>query len=124
TGCKHSGDIRSIPDKIGTAEYIEVDITALKKAGAQYVTFTCNAYSNGSITPNMVVGWMNSQYPMAISERTGVAYDPSCVQHQVRIVNSLSKGLVFGVRMYRQVRLSGWKCSFQGRSFKTSTHEM
>ncbi len=97
TGCKHSGDIRSIPDEIGTAEYIEVDTSVLKKAGAKYVTFTCNAYSNGSITPNLVVGWMNSKYPMAISERTGVAYDPSCVQHQVRIVNSLSKGLVFGV---------------------------
>lgn len=34
---------------------------------------------------------------MKISERTGVAYDPSCVQHQVRISQSLQKGLVFGV---------------------------
>ena len=67
------------------------------KAGAKYVTFTCNAYSNGAITPNLVVGWMDSKYPMKISKKSGVAYDPSCVQHQVRIVNSLSKGLVFGV---------------------------
>ncbi|MBL7910117.1 MAG: hypothetical protein JNJ41_03640 [Bacteroidia bacterium] len=97
TGCKHSGDIRSIPEKIGTAEYIEITVSELKKAGAKYVTFTSNAYSNGSISPNMVVGWMNSKHPMTISERTGVAYDPSCVQHQVRIVSSLTKGLVFGV---------------------------
>jgi hypothetical protein len=97
TGCKHSGDIRSIPHQIGTAEYIEIDVAALKKAGAKYVTFTCNAYSNGSITPNLVVGWMNSAHRMKISETTGVAYDPSCVQHQVRVVNGLSKGLVFGV---------------------------
>lgn len=97
TGCKHSGDIRSIPDKIGTAEYIEINVSELQKANARYVSFTCNAYSNGNITPNMVVGWMNSKHPMKISERTGVAYDPSCVQHQVRIVNSLSKGMVFGV---------------------------
>ncbi|MBA3680348.1 MAG: hypothetical protein H0W73_04040 [Bacteroidetes bacterium] len=97
TGCKHSGDIRSIPEKIGTAEYIEITVSELKNAGAKYVTFTSNAYSNGSISPNMVVGWMNSKHPMKISERTGVAYDPSCVQHQVRIVSTLTKGLVFGV---------------------------
>ena len=35
---------------------------------------------------------------MKISEATGVAYDPSCVQHMVRISEgNLSKGLVFGV---------------------------
>jgi hypothetical protein len=97
TGCKHSGDIRSIPDMIGTAEYIEINVNELRKANAKYVVFASNAYSNGAITPNMVVGWMNSKNPMIISEKTGVAYDPSCVQHQVRITNSLAKGLVFGV---------------------------
>ncbi len=97
TGCKHSGDIRSIPEKKGTAEYIDINIPALQKAGAKYVAFTCNAYSNGSITPNLVIGWMNSDYPMKVSEKTGVAYDPSCVQHQVRVVNRLAKGMVFGI---------------------------
>ena len=96
-GAKHSGDIRSIPNKVGTAEYIELDINELTRVGAQYVVFTCNAYSNGAISPNLVVGWMNSAYPIKISEKTGVAYDPSCVQHQVRVSKSLSKGLVFGV---------------------------
>lgn len=96
-GAKHSGDIRSIPNKVGTAEYIELDIDELTRVGAQYVVFTCNAYSNGAISPNLVVGWMNSVYPMKISEKTGVAYDPSCVQHQVRVSKGLSKGLVFGV---------------------------
>jgi hypothetical protein len=97
TGCQHSGDIRSIPNKIGTAEYININIDELAKAKAKFVTFTCNAYSNGSITPNLVVGWMNSKYPMKISERTGVAYDPSCVDHQVRVTQNVAKGLVFGV---------------------------
>lgn len=97
TGAKHSGDIRSIPNEVGTAEYIELDIAELQKSKAKYVSFTCNAYSNGSIAPNLVVGWMNSNYPMKISERTGVAYDPSCVQHQVRIAQTLTKGLLFGV---------------------------
>lgn len=97
TGCKHSGDIRSIPNKVGTAEYIDLDLITLKHAGARYATFASNAYSIGSLTPNLVVGWMNSRYPMAISEKSGVAYDPSCVQHQVRITKGLTKGLVFGV---------------------------
>ncbi|WP_433812951.1 hypothetical protein [Flavobacterium johnsoniae] len=97
TGCQHSGDIRSIPNKIGTAEYININIDELAKAKAKFVTFTCNAYSNGSITPNLVVGWMNSKHPMKISEKTGVAYDPSCVDHQVRVTQNIAKGLVFGV---------------------------
>lgn len=97
TGCQHSGDIRSIPNKIGTAEYININIEELAKAKAKFVTFTCNAYSNGSITPNLVVGWMNSKYPMKISEKTGVAYDPSCVDHQVRVTQNVAKGIVFGV---------------------------
>ncbi|AXB58650.1 hypothetical protein [Flavobacterium fluviale] len=97
TGCQHSGDIRSIPNKIGTAEYININIDELAKAEAKFVTFTCNAYSNGSITPNLIVGWMNSKHPMKISEKTGVAYDPSCVDHQVRVTQNVAKGLVFGV---------------------------
>lgn len=96
TGCKHSGDIRSIPDQVGTAEYIEINVDALQQAQAQYVIFTCNAYSHGSISPNLVVGWMSSEHPMKISD-SGVAYDPSCVQHQVRVTRGLAKGLVFGV---------------------------
>lgn len=97
-GAKHSGDIRSIPEMVGTAEYIELSMPELEKAGAKYVTFTCNAYSVGALSPNLVVGWMNSAYPMKISEKKGVAYDPSCVQHMVRISEgNLSKGLVFGV---------------------------
>ena len=97
-GAKHSGDIIHIPDQVGTAEYIELSLPELDKAGAKYVTFTCNAYSRGNLSPNLMVGWMNSAYPMTISNETGVAYDPSCVQHMVRISEAnLAKGLVFGV---------------------------
>lgn len=97
-GAKHSGDIRSIPEMVGTAEYIELSMPDLLAAKAKYVMFTCNAYSCGTLSPNLVVGWMDSAYPMQLSEETGVTYDPSCVQHMVRISESnLSKGLVFGV---------------------------
>ena len=97
-GAKHSGDIRNIPEQVGTAEYIELNLNELEKAGARYVTFSCNAYSCGALSPNLMVGWMNSAYPMTVSDKDGVAYDPSCVQHIVRVDESnLSKGLVFGV---------------------------
>ena len=98
TGARHSGDIQHIPEMVGTAEYIELSLPELEAAGAQYVTFTCNAYTMGSLSPNLVVGWMDSANPMKVSDKTGVAYDPSCVQHMVRISESnLAKGLVFGV---------------------------
>ncbi|MCR5888323.1 hypothetical protein LRS06_11220 [Hymenobacter sp. J193] len=114
TGCKHSGDIQSIPNQVGTAEYIGLDLPALQQAQAQYVTFTSNAYSYGALSPNLVVGWMSSQHPMRISS-SGVAYDPSCVQHQVRITKSLSKGLVFGVLDVAQREIVWLEMSFQGQ---------
>lgn len=115
TGCKHSGDIRSIPNKVGTAEYIDLNINELEREGAKFVSFVCNAFSNGSITPNMVVGWMNSHHPMKVSESTGVAYDPSCVQHQVRITQELAKGLVFGVLDVKNREIIWLEMPFQGQ---------
>jgi hypothetical protein len=115
TGCKHSGDIRSIPEMVGTAEYIELDLDALQKNRANLVVFACNAYSSGGITPNLVLGWMNSQFPMKISETTGVAYDPSCVQHQVRVVNALTKGLVFGVLDVKSREIIWLELPFDGQ---------
>ena len=83
---------------VGTAEYIELSLPELEASGATYESFTCKAYSVGALSPNLVVGWMDSANPMTISEKNGVAYDPSCVQHMVRISEGkLSKGLVFGV---------------------------
>lgn len=38
-GAKHSGDIRSIPNKVGTAEYIELSLPELEAAGATYVIY-------------------------------------------------------------------------------------
>lgn len=114
-GCKHSGDIRSIPHKIGTAEYININLDELTRAQAKYVTFTCNAYSNGSISPNLIVGWMNSNYPMKISESTGVAYDPSCVQHQVRVTQNVAKGLVFGVLDVKKREIVWLEMTFGGQ---------
>lgn len=115
TGCRHSGDIRYIPDMVGTAEYIQIDVEKLLEAGAKFVTFTCNAYSTGSISPNLVVGWMDSQNPMRVSDKTGVAYDPSCVQHQVRVTQSSAKGLVFGVLDLQAREIIWLEMAFQGQ---------
>jgi len=113
-GCKHSGDIQRIPNKVGTAEYIEIDLNELSRLGAKYVSFTCNAYTNGSLSPNMVVGWMNSKFPMKIT-KNGVAYDPTAVQHQLRISQSISKGLVFGVLDVMKREVVWLEMSFGGQ---------
>jgi hypothetical protein len=115
TGCKHSGDFTYVPEKIGTAEYIEINIPELQKANAKYVSFTCNAFSQGGISNTVTVGWMNSEHPMQISQRHGVAYDPSCVQHQVRIVNDLSKGLVFGILDVQKSEIIWLEMEFSGQ---------
>ena len=114
-GCQHSGDIRSIPDKIGTAEYINIDVNILRQHKAKYVTFVCNAYSCGALSPNLVVGWMDSKYKMKVSERTGVAYDPSAVIHQVRITQPLQKGLFFGVLDVEAKEIIWMELPFQGQ---------
>ena len=114
TGCQHSGDIQHIPEQVGTAEYIELDLPKLMQAGARYVVFTCNAYSNGALAPNLVVGWMSNEQPMRI-DSSGVAYDPSCVQHQVRVTQALSKGLVFGVLAVERREIIWLEMPFAGQ---------
>ena len=123
-GAKHSGDIQRIPDQVGTAEYIELTLSELEKAGARYVTFTCNAYTDGNLSPNLMVGWMNSAYPMAVSDETGVAYDPSTVQHMVRISEgNLSKGLVFGVLDVAAREIYWLEMPFMGQTLRDCNGE-
>jgi hypothetical protein len=114
-GCKHSGDIQSIPEQVGTAEYIQINVPSLQKGGAKYVVFTCNAYTRGALSPNMVVGWMSCEHPMKISKASGVAYDPSCVQQMVRIERTLDKGLVFGVLDVEANEVIWLEMPFQGQ---------
>ena len=119
TGAKHSGDIRSIPDEVGTAEYIELDLDELRAAGATMVAFACNAYSAGNLSPRLVVGWMNSSHPMTVDEATGVAYDPSTVQHMVRVGDdNLAKGLVFGVLEVPQGIITWLEMPFTGQTVR------
>lgn len=113
-GCKHSGDIQSIPNEVGTAEYIDIDLSYLSQLGARYVTFTCNAYTSGSLSPNLVVGWMNSNSPMKVSP-SGVAYNPADVQHQIRVTNTISKGIVFGVLNVETKEITWLEMSFSGQ---------
>ena len=123
-GAKHSGDIRAIPEMVGTAEYIELSLPELEKAEAKYVVFTCNAYSAGSLSPNLVVGWMDSAFPMVISKKNGVAYDPSCVQHMVRISEgNLSKGLVFGVLNVAKREITWLEMPFTSQTLKGANNE-
>lgn len=124
TSAKHSGDIRSIPEMVGTAEYIDLSLPELEKAGARYATFTCNAYSCGSLSPNLVVGWMDSANEMTISEKDGVAYDPSCVQHMVRVGDdNLAKGLVFGVLDIARREIIWLEMPVSGQTLRSACRE-
>ena len=119
-GAKHSGDIRAIPDQIGTAEYVELDLPTLTRLNARYVAFCSNAYSAGNLSVNLVVGWMSSENPMTVSDETGVAYDPSTVQHQVRVGESnLAKGLVFGVLDVAKREIIWLEIPFGGQTILT-----
>lgn len=116
-GARHSGDIQHIPEMVGAAEYIELDLPTLEKHQARFVTFTCNAYSSGGISPNLMLGWMSSAYPMTISDKSGVAYDPSCVQHLVKISSdNLSKGLVFGILDVARHEIIWLEAAFDGQT--------
>ncbi len=97
-GARHSGDIRQIPDRVGTAEYIELDLNRLGSAGARYVIFSVSNYAGATVPPGTRVGWMSSEYPMKVDSATGVAFDPSCVQMMVRIpANFDARSMLFGV---------------------------
>lgn len=116
-GAKHSGDIQHIPDYVGTAEYVELSLPELEAAKARRVVFTCNAYSEGKLSPNLMVGWMSAKHPMTVDNETGVAYDPSTVQHMVRITESnLSKGLIFGVLDVQQREIIWLEIPFDGQT--------
>lgn len=102
-GALHSGDIRHIPEKVGTAEYIELDLDALAADKARFVVFTASNYSGGALNVNAKVGWMSSLFPMAVDDATGVAYDPSCVQHMVKVSQrSMSRTYIFGILDVRE----------------------
>lgn len=58
---------------------------------------------------------MDSKRKMKVSERTGVAYDPSAVIHQVRITQPLQKGLLFGVLDVEAKEIIWMELPFQGQ---------
>lgn len=116
-GALHSGDIQHIPDRVGTAEYIELQLPVLQQRGVRRVVFTCNAYTNGELQPGLVVGWMSAERPMTVSDETGVAYDPSTVDHMVRITEqNLSKGLIFGVLDVERREVTWLEMPFGGQT--------
>ena len=98
TGAQHSGDMRAIPDDVGTAEYIELDLPALRRAGAQQVVFTAECYSGGAMPPGTLVGWMAASSPMTVDAATGVSYDPATVQQLLTLPRSAGwRAITFGM---------------------------
>lgn len=123
-GANHSGDIQHIPDMVGTAEYIELDLPILEERGVRYVVFTCNAYTSGALSPNLMFGWMHSKYPMTISSEDGVAYDPSCVAQLCGVgEESLHKGLVFGVLDVERREVIWLEMPLEGQTLRSANTE-
>ena len=56
---------------------------------------------------------------MMVSDETGVAYDPSCVQHQVRVTQDTAKGLVFGVLNVLERTMTWLETSFKGQTIQS-----
>lgn len=79
-GTMHSGDIQNIPDMVGAAEYIELDLPVLEQSGAELVALVVNAYTQGGLVNTIKMGWMDCKCPMKVDAETGVAYDPSTVE--------------------------------------------
>ena len=97
-GTGHSGDIQHIPDRVGAAEYIELNLPRLLSRGYTHAIFTANAYSCPKLAPDMVVGWMSSEKPMKVDDTTGVSYDPADVDVMVNVAGlSEDRGMVFGI---------------------------
>ena len=71
----------------------------------------------------MVVGWMDSKHKMKVSERKGVAYDPSTVIKQVRITQQLSKGLVFGLLDVAKQEIIWIEMPFGGQTLHSLSEE-
>ena len=65
----------------------------------------------------MLVGWMDSAYPMAVSDDTGVAYDPSTVAKAVSIASpNLAKGLLFGLLDVQAREIIWLEMAFNGQT--------
>lgn len=122
-GATHSGDVQWIPNTVGAAEYIEINILPLELQEIQYVIFTCNSYTNGSLSPEMVFGWMDSAEDMSVSDETGVAYDPSCVQQLINVGSTAAKGLVCGVLDVYAKEIIWLEMPFNGQTVETCNAE-
>ena len=66
---------------------------------------------------------MNSKFPMTVDEETGVAYDPSTVQHMVRIGSNSDKGLVFGILDVANNCIIWLEMPFAGQNVLTLNNE-
>lgn len=97
-GAIHSGDYQYIPDNVGVAEYISLDLDALAKQGYTTAIFELSAYSVPDVSDTAIIGWLDSQKPFELDPTTGVAYDPADVQCMLKTSSrTVARGIVFAV---------------------------
>lgn len=117
-GCTHSGDIQRIPDEVGATEYIKVNVEVLQRVKAEYVVFTCNAFTAGELSPTLKVGWLDSATRIKPG-KYGIVYDPSCVQQMVHITQPLKKGLVMGILDVHKREMIWAELPFDGQTINS-----
>lgn len=76
----HSGDITTAPQ--GACEFIDIDVSAAKKAGARYVSMSLHSFTSHSYCdlPECFAGWMMRQHP-----NSGEIFEPATVQDKIDI---------------------------------------
>ncbi len=81
-GCFHSGDITSAPK--GASEFIDLDISQLKSAGAQFVVCSVLSFTNHPFCdlPQCYTGWMARE-----KANSGEVYEPATVQDKIDLAS-------------------------------------
>lgn len=82
----HSGDITNggNPNGKGAAEFIDIDIDSVLKAGCQYIVFQCYSFTNQRFMqlPNCRFGWMERE-----DSDNGEIFEPSTVQMKIDLTS-------------------------------------
>lgn len=95
---RHSGDYIDIPDQVGAAEYVTLDIPGLLHEGYSYALFSVNAYSVPRLADTLMAGWLSADSPFSMDANQGVSYNPADVEQLITFPTAgVARGTVFAV---------------------------
>lgn len=93
---RHSGDYIDIPDQVGAAEYVTLDIPGLLHEGYSYALFSVNAYSVPRLADTLMAGWLSADSPFSLDANQGVSYNPADVEQLITFPTAgVARGTIF-----------------------------